>query len=56
MAAVGALAVSIYNTTKINEVHVLMNSRLTELLELTKKASMAEGLKQGRDERSNIPH
>lgn len=56
LAAVGALGVSIYNTTKIGEVHILMNSRLSELLELTQKASKAEGLKEGREERPDIPH
>jgi hypothetical protein len=34
---------------KINQVHNLVNSRMTELLEITKKASLAEGLKQGQE-------
>lgn len=50
IAAIGALAVSIYNSTQITNIHVMMNSRLTELLEITSKASRAEGLKQGREE------
>lgn len=50
LAALGALAVSIWNSTKIKEVHVLINSRLTELLELTKTSSKAEGVKEGREQ------
>lgn len=50
IAAVGALAVSIHNSIGIKEVHVLMNSRLTELLDVTRASSRAEGLKQGREE------
>lgn len=49
-AAVAAVLVSIWNTIKIREVHVLVNSRLTELLTITRDASKAEGLKEGRDE------
>lgn len=48
LAAVGALMVSIYNATQINNVHILMNSRLSELLELTKEAANAEGRLEGR--------
>ncbi len=50
LAALGALAVSIVNMFQINTVHVSINSRMTELLALTQKASRAEGLKQGQDE------
>jgi hypothetical protein len=34
---------------KIREVHFLINSRLTELIEMTKTASRAEGVIEGRD-------
>lgn len=51
LCAVGALAVSIYNGHQINVVHVSINSRMTELLELTQKASKAEGLKEGQDQK-----
>lgn len=55
LAAVGALAVSIYNSQQIGSVHVLINSRMTELLDLTQKASKAEGVKEQKD-RDQIPH
>lgn len=48
-AAVGALVVSIYNATQINQVHLIVNSRLSELLVLTRSASKAEGVKQEKD-------
>lgn len=49
VAALGAVAVSILNSYKINEVHVLMNSRLDELLDLTTKAATAAGFKAGQE-------
>ena len=49
VAAAGALLMSIYNTTQIKEVHVMMNSRLSELLDLTRASSKAEGVKEERD-------
>lgn len=54
LAALGALGVSIFNMFKIKEVHLLINSRLTQLLELTQKSSKAEGVKEGREQQ--IPH
>ena len=56
ISAVGGLVVSAYNVSRIEEVHVLINSRMTELLAITKSASRAEGLKQGEDEARKIPH
>ena len=57
LAALGAFVLSWRNNNRITEakksiqeVHILMNSRLTELLEVTRKASRAEGLKEGRAE------
>ena len=35
--------------TKMQELHVLINSRLTELLKLTQKSSFAEGQKSEAD-------
>ena len=35
------------STKKIEELHVLVNSRLTQLLELTAKSSRAEGVAEG---------
>lgn len=46
-----ALVVSIYVAFAVKDVHVLMNSRLTELLDLTQKASKAEGVKEGLEQR-----
>jgi len=34
---------------KINQLHILVNSRLTELLEVTKNAYKAQGIIEGRD-------
>jgi hypothetical protein len=34
---------------KINQLHVLINSRLTELIEITRQAAKAEGIIEGRD-------
>jgi hypothetical protein len=46
-----ARAASAVNTGKIEEVHGVVNSRMTELLELTRKASRAEGTK---DEQTRV--
>lgn len=51
LAAVGAMVVSIYTAMQVNIVHVSINSRMSELLELTKKSSRAEGVKEGREEK-----
>ena len=48
LAALGAVAASIHNSKKITEIHVLMNSRLTELLSVTRLAAHAEGAEQER--------
>ncbi len=53
LAAAGSLLVSALNFRQISDVHILINSRMSELLELTKTASKAEGVKEGREE---IPH
>ena len=52
IAAITALIVSataliklFQQGTKVQELHVLINSRLTELLKLTQKSSFAEGQK-----------
>ncbi len=49
IAAVGGLMVSGYNAMQIKEVHVMINSRLSELLDLTRASSKAEGVKEERD-------
>ncbi len=56
LAAAGALAVSIWTAFAVNVVHVSINSRMTELLELTKSSSRAEGVKQESDRVKEIPH
>lgn len=38
------------NAAGIAEVHVLMNSRMAELLEASKEAAHAKGREEGRDE------
>jgi hypothetical protein len=38
---------------KIRQLHVLVNSRLTELLALTAKSSKAEGVKEGKAHNDN---
>lgn len=37
----------------VQEVHVLMNSRLTELLDVTRKSALAEGRKAEKDNPSD---
>lgn len=49
IAAVGAVIVSYLNFKKIQDVHVLINSRMTELLKVTGIASKAEGREEERD-------
>ena len=50
LAAVGALAFSMWNTRKIKEVHDATNSMKDELVAVTRTAALAEGLKQGQEE------
>jgi hypothetical protein len=50
VVALGALVASIRNNTKIEELHISVNSRLTELLKQTGIAAHAEGLAQGKAE------
>lgn len=53
--AVMGLYVSFQNKTAIQEVHIIMNSRLTELLDLTQKAAHAAGVKEGEENQGEIP-
>ncbi len=48
IAAAMALLASRRNTEKINDVHQLINSRLTELLDLTRASARAEGILEGK--------
>jgi uncharacterized protein YbgA (DUF1722 family) len=47
IVSLGALIASISNHQKIQELHVIVNSRLSELLSEGKKASFAEGRAEG---------
>lgn len=47
IASVVAVIVAIVNSRKIEDLHILINSRLTQLLEQTAKASKAEGITIG---------
>jgi hypothetical protein len=49
IAALGAVYVSYLNRSKLGQVEKQMNGRLTELLDLTRKASLAEGIKEGKE-------
>jgi len=39
------------NAEGISEIHILMNSRMAELLRVSKEAAHAEGREEGREER-----
>ena len=53
-AVITAIAVLVAAVTRlyiaVPDVHDLVNSRMTELLELTRTASHAEGVKEGHDD------
>lgn len=46
VAVISALA-AIYAVIKVKELHIIVNSRLTELLERSGKAQRAEGKEEG---------
>ncbi len=50
LAALGAVAMSFWNSRKIREVHISINSRMDQLLQARGDASEAKGLEQGRSE------
>lgn len=49
LAGVAAVIVALRAKAKTEEIHLLVNSKMTELLELTAKASRAEGVKSETD-------
>ena len=49
LMGVAAIIASLRNAKKIEQVHLLINSRVTELLALTKSSSFAEGEKAQKD-------
>ena len=48
LAAVGALIASLKNGQRIQEVHLSINSRMDQLVAVTKAAAHAEGVEQER--------
>lgn len=50
LAALATMVGNIRNGRKLKELHVIVNSRLTELLAASKAASHAEGKAEGRIE------
>jgi hypothetical protein len=52
LAALVAAVTGIVNMFKNQSIHVMLNSRLSELLQLTKTSSHAEGVK---DEKERAP-
>jgi hypothetical protein len=50
LAALGAVVMSYRNSKKIQEVHIDINSRMTELLRVSGQTAHAEGVVQGRGE------
>lgn len=50
LAATSSAALSWRNSLKIEQVHKATNSMKDELVSEVRKASLAEGLQQGRDE------
>ena len=52
-AAFAAVVVSIINLRKISEIHIIINSRMTELLRETQTNAKAAGVKEERDRAAN---
>ena len=50
IAVIPPTIISFLNMKKINDVHISINSRMTELLAAAKGVSKAEGVEQGRNE------
>jgi hypothetical protein len=55
LGVVGAFLASLKNRAAIQEVHLSLNSRLSELIEVAKTAAHAEGVAQGRAEEKHPP-
>jgi len=49
VAAIGSWLTSWYAASKVKEVHVLINSRMSELLEITRTSSFSAGRKAETD-------
>jgi hypothetical protein len=48
VAALGAMLLSWRNSRKIKEVHLMINSKMSDLLALTRTSATAEGVLAGR--------
>jgi hypothetical protein len=51
IAAIAALVASLHNRSQITALHLAVNSRLTELLAISKAAARAEGVESERTRR-----
>jgi hypothetical protein len=51
IAAFASWRQAVYNSKKIQEIHLTVNGRLMELLALTKTAAHAAGLQEGKHQR-----
>jgi hypothetical protein len=54
IAALGAAIIGLFNRAKIAEVKLDVNSRMTQLLELTRSASFASGIQHQVEHSENI--
>jgi hypothetical protein len=46
--------IGVWINTRVNRVHVLINSRMTELLDSERKSSRAEGVNEGRQATADL--
>jgi hypothetical protein len=56
LVALGALILGVLNRLGLANVSLKIDGRLTELLELTRKASHAEGVREQKQEEESLPH
>jgi hypothetical protein len=54
ISSIGAWVTAWYAASKVKEVHVLINSRLSALLKLTEDASFAAGKKSEKDKQDQF--
>jgi ACT domain-containing protein len=52
LASLGAVIMGIINSRKIREVHISINSRMDQMLQMRGEASKAEGVAQERKEQN----
>lgn len=56
IVAVCSLLVAVYTLFKVNEVHLTFNSKMDKYIELTQRASKAEGVKEEKERVEQIPN